>query len=305
MESKQYLTITGGLELGSMQADNGATLVVFGSMTVDGLSCFLSQLTGAVEITGNLLGNTQNADRYDPTGTTYLGLSGSATNPQLLEVMSQDLGTNASGFTDNFAYGTLVPGRGAGSSSTGYVKLVDQSVNAPGTGSEALYTDSLVVSPGTTLDLNGLHLYTRAAQIYGTVVGGSIIQIPSGGALSLSSPTPGSISTPGQLDEWTFYGMAGHCITAFVDTGVNSPTPPLSPCLDYARVRLLDANNDVLATANNGNYGYVVTLTDVALPADGTYRIEVDAPSGPGTRRARATTLSRPGTSPRLSPPLP
>ena len=67
-----------------------------------------------------------------------------------------------------------------------------------------------LVPTGTTLDLNGLHLYARAAQITGTVVGGTITQIPNGGALSLNSPTPGDISTAGELDDWTFFGRAVH-----------------------------------------------------------------------------------------------
>ena len=46
-----------------------------------------------------------------------------------------------------------------------YVKLVDQSDNSGGTGAEAVYASSVVVTAGTTLDLNGLHLYARAAQV--------------------------------------------------------------------------------------------------------------------------------------------
>ena len=41
---------------------------------------------------------------------------------------------------------------------------------------EALYVNSLVVPNGSTLDLNGLHVYTRGTQLGGNVVGGSVSQ---------------------------------------------------------------------------------------------------------------------------------
>ena len=59
-----------------------------------------------------------------------------------------------------------------------YVQLVDQSKNiaAPESIPEAVYCNSLAIPSGTTLDLNGLNLYTYAAnsQISGSVINGQI-----------------------------------------------------------------------------------------------------------------------------------
>jgi hypothetical protein len=71
-----------------------------------------------------------------------------------------------------------------------YLQLVDQSYNSSGTGSEAVYTNSLTISSGTTLDLNGLHLYTRQLLIDGTVVNGTITQVPPSAPQVLGTPAP-------------------------------------------------------------------------------------------------------------------
>jgi len=67
---------------------------------------------------------------------------GNASEPQLLEVMGQDLGNVPVGFIHNFAYSNLSLANNT------YLRLVDNSDNAPGTGNEALYVDSLIVACG-------------------------------------------------------------------------------------------------------------------------------------------------------------
>jgi hypothetical protein len=114
-----------------------------------------------INIRGSLAGNTLNADQFSPGLINFNG-SGTAAAPQTLEVMSQDLGNVAAGFTNNFAY------YGLSLSNSTYVRLVDNSHNSQGGAAEALYVDNLNVPGGSTLDLNGLHLYTRIAQIHGT-----------------------------------------------------------------------------------------------------------------------------------------
>jgi hypothetical protein len=146
--------------------------------------------------------------------------AGSSGTPQLLEAMSQDLGAAGLGFAQNFAYGTISLANNT------YVRLVDESQNSGGTGAEALYVDSLVVPAGCTLDLNGLHLYARATQIPGSIVGGSVAQVPDNGPLLLGVPTSGAISVAGQLDEWTFSGSAGQSVLVLVDLGSGNVLPP-------------------------------------------------------------------------------
>jgi hypothetical protein len=156
---------------GSILLDNGASIDLNGSVILDGMNFLTSQPSATINISGDLLGGTLNANQYVPQGTTCLDGSGNATSPQLLELMGKDLGAVPAGFTRNFAYSTLALGNST------YVKLVDQSDNAMGTDIESLYVNSLIVPAGTTLDLNGFHLYAQATQIEGTIVGGAVIPV--------------------------------------------------------------------------------------------------------------------------------
>src|SRR5439155_26776820 len=87
-----------------------------------------------------------------------------------------------------------------------YVKLVDNAHNSAGTGAEAGYAGDLVVPAGTTLNLNGLHVYVRAAQINGTVVNGSVSLIADGPPAQYAATTPGGIATAGEGAERAFSG---------------------------------------------------------------------------------------------------
>ncbi|MBI2875410.1 MAG: cadherin-like domain-containing protein [Candidatus Tectomicrobia bacterium] len=269
------LTISNGLtNTGTVGAVNGATLRVNGPFTVDNLGQIVGRASGVVSVRENMLGDTRNADRYAPLSEVRFDGSGTVVSPQLMEVMGKDLGAVSEGFSRNFVYSTL------SLSSNTYVRLVDQSDNAAGAGAEALYVNSLVVPVGTTLDLNGLHLYMRAAQVNGTIVGGRLEQVPDSGPIVWSAAASGSIGISGEIDEWTFFGRAGRSVTVALNPGSGTPPTPLLPYLGYAQVQLLDANDNVLATASNGGYGQNVIFTDVALPADGNYRIQVRASAG-------------------------
>ena len=68
-------------------------------------------------------------------------------------------------------------------------------------------------------------------------------------------------------------------MTIFVDTGSGSQIEPLPPRLDYAEVRLYDAEDNLVATGSNSAAGEAAALLAVQLPTDGTYRLEVSAPT--------------------------
>ena len=96
-----------------------------------------------------------------------------------LEVASADLGAVREGFENNFAWLELLVGS---EDSAAHLQLVDAFDNASGT--EAVYVDRLVVPAGSSLDLNGLNLYYRVADIAGQVN-------TSGGALfAVAVPEP-------------------------------------------------------------------------------------------------------------------
>jgi len=122
---------------------------------------------GVIDLSGSLLGNTHNASQYQVVGTLSVS-GGTASTPQLFEAMSNDLGAVPAGFINNFADGTLDFGAG------GYTQLVDQSRNSGSTQPEAVYAYNLVVEPGATLNLNGLHLYVGSEEVAGTIVGGTV-----------------------------------------------------------------------------------------------------------------------------------
>ena len=157
---------------GTMSAASG-TLAINCSLAVVNSGELASTASGTITISGNLLGNTQNASLYVPQGTLRFNGSGTAAAPQLLEAMGCDMGLALGGFLNNFDYGTL-----ALTSST-YVKLVDQSQNTTSGTSEALYVHTLTVPAGATLNLNGLNVYVWTSQISGTILNGTVQQMPT------------------------------------------------------------------------------------------------------------------------------
>ena len=163
---------------GNVEVDSGTLALTGSSVTVNGYGSLATQPAATLSITGNLLGSTQQADLFSPEGTLLLNGSGNASSPQLLEVMSQDLGNVESGFTNNFAYGTIALG------SNTYVQLVDNAHNSSGNGPEAIYVNALIVPSGTTLDLNGFHLYAPVRRSWARSSTGLCLIPPKAGGLS-------------------------------------------------------------------------------------------------------------------------
>jgi len=259
------------LGLGSISVQGGS-LSINGGVVLGTSGYIASALTATLLLSGGVTGTTGNVSLFRPLGSLTIQGPGSASSPQLLEVMSQDLGNELAGFQGNFHYGTIALANNA------YVQLVDQAQNSAGsTGPEALYVDSLVVPAGTTLDLNGLSVYTRESQIDGTVINGTIEQVGSGGPIAFADTVPGTIATAGQVDSWTFFGRAGSGATVFVNPGNASAPAALVPYIENAQVSLIDPNGNVLATANDADPGNLLTLPGVSLPVDGVYTIQVQA----------------------------
>jgi RHS repeat-associated protein len=262
---------------GTLGARDTGRLTLVKSAAINQSGILVGQPETTITVQGNLVGTTRNADQYATQGMVTLAGSGTAAAPQLLETMSNDVGNVAAGFQKNFAYGAVALANNT------YVQLVDKAHNSAGTGPEAVYAGSLLVPAGTTLDLNGLHLYARAAQITGTVMNGSVSLVPGGGPVQFAALTPGTITTAGAVDDWTFFGRAGHAVQVFVGTGSGSLFAPLSPSLNFAQVELVSPSGSVVATATNATGGADVILRAVTLPADGTYHIRIQAAPGHAT----------------------
>jgi len=95
---------------------------------------------------------------------------------ETFEVAGKDLGLTRQGFWNNFVLESLV----LGGHDVGEVQLVDLFDNQlDWDRPEALYVRELIVGPGSTLDLNGLHLYSLCSKIdpNGSVIGGELDQI--------------------------------------------------------------------------------------------------------------------------------
>lgn len=272
------LKITGTFSVqGSLILDANGVLDVAGILNLGNPGILSCDTSAVMTISGSLLGDTRNADRYHPTAVVTFDGSGTSASPQLLEAMSKDLGNVAAGYTRNFAFGSLAL------SNNTYVKLVDQSDNGGGASAEALYVNALSVPAGSKLDLNGIHVYARTTQINGTVLGGFVNPLPDGGPLSLDRSVSGQISVAGETDEWTLFGRAGRAATVLLNPGTSGSPAALSPTLNFAQVRILDPNGNTLASANSTTSGTLLSLLAVPLPSDGVYRVRVSAAAGHAT----------------------
>ncbi len=260
------------INYGSLEAAQEGTIDLGLSLEINGSSRIASAPSGTIEVGEHLLGDSRNADLFDPNGIVVLDGNGTADSPQFLEVMGRDFGEALDGFSRNFVYGTLALDEGT------YVQLVDLSDNSPGNDPEALYVDSIIVPEGTTLDLDGLNVYVRGTVIEGTVLGGAIIQISDSGPIPFDTSVSGTIGLVGEIDEWEFFGSAGQSVTVSANPTNRELPAPLIPFLGSVEATLIDANDNVLAIATSTNRNELVTLLDVVLPADGMYRILIHAP---------------------------
>jgi YD repeat-containing protein len=268
---------------GTIQASAGGVVDINSPLAIHGQSMLVSQPPGVVRVAEHLHGNVTSPLRFTPEGNTTFDGVGTAGSPQLLEIMSHDMGTNTAGFSQNFVYGTLELAKNT------YVRLVDQSDNSPGTNAEALYVNFLIVPAGCTLDLNGFNVYMRAAAVAGSLLNGSFAQVPDSGPLTLGTATPGAIALVGELDEWTWFGRAGEVITVVVDAGSDSVP---APRLEWVEVQVLHSVGGVLASNVNTAGGRALVLPDITVPSDGLCRVQVRAhPSYPSSMGNYAVTV--------------
>ncbi|WP_442481397.1 PEP-CTERM sorting domain-containing protein [Aeoliella sp. SH292] len=126
-----------------------------------------------------------NATRLAELSNTTFVFAGSdlaGAQAGLFEIAGADMGAVEEGYTNNFALGGLTIGQGA---TIGNLKLSDLLLNGgPEATPQALYVDQLNLTAGSTLDLNGLNLYYRSGSILGTVLGGTLTQLPGSGGLA-------------------------------------------------------------------------------------------------------------------------
>ena len=132
----------------------------------------------AIHMTGAAFEN-QSTDPAKLAGLANLALlyDGHTGQTDPFELAGADLGSDMAGFVNNFALGAMTLEDKA------IVKLVDDfnnlHRNAVGGSDEALYLSSLTMLPGSTLDLNGFHLYVANLDLQGgSIINGSLISLP-------------------------------------------------------------------------------------------------------------------------------
>ena len=174
LETGNNYSTAGNLELGPEARINVSESVFFGK------GAFLNAEAGStIHITGPHQGPVTGHRRratFDVRGTDAEAMSGLADltlifegggeHVATLEVAGRDLGDVSEGFGDggatNFALDVLQIG-GADVAEVQLIDLVDNNphFDAP----DALYVRNLIVGPGSHLDLNGLNIYYRTAEI--------------------------------------------------------------------------------------------------------------------------------------------
>jgi hypothetical protein len=252
---------------GTLEATGGGTLTVGSPLTESAGSTLSDSATSQINLGGNLIASNTGASSFQPLGNVTLNGSGTSSSPQTLEVMSADLGNVPAGFTNNFAYNALAI------SSGDYVSLVDQSHNSTGTGPEAVYVNSLSVPAGTTLNLNGLHVYARAAQVAGTVVGGSI-------TVGKSNPTV-TWASPASIPFGTALGAAQLDANANVQ-GTFVYTPAAGTFLPVGGNQTLSV---LFTPADATDYNSVTTTTQITVTANNILLVTNTLDSGAGSLR--------------------
>ena len=79
------------------------------------------------------------------------------------------------------------------------------------------------------------------------------------------------------MEDWTFFDRGGNTVTVSLDPGSGTAGGPSTPYLEWAQVQLIDPTGKVLKSITSTVAGAILKLSNVALPADGTYTIAVTA----------------------------
>jgi hypothetical protein len=167
---------------GTLEATSGSLNITLPLTEASGSTLYESA-SSSIALAGSLTASNTGPSSFQPLGSMTLMGKGTAASPQLLEVMSSDLGNLPAGFTNNFAYGSLSVASGD------YVKLTDLANNSGGAGPEAIYVNSLSIPTGATLDLNGLHVYANKTQLGGKIAGETT-------SLAGTGPNPSNAAQP-------------------------------------------------------------------------------------------------------------
>ncbi|MCA9095785.1 MAG: PPC domain-containing protein, partial [Planctomycetaceae bacterium] len=258
---------------GELAALDGGLIHLRGTTVFSESSTLTQSGDGTIRLFRGFSSEMISPSQFKVSGIVTFDGTGTAGNPNLLEVMGVDRGLTSAGFQNNFGFGML------SLNGAEYVKLVDEVDNSYGNGPEALYANSIFVPAGTTLDLNGFNVYVRSLLLEGQVINGTIQQMLDSGELAVGTPTPGVISTSGERDEWTFFSRADRDLTIEINFGSGGVNPALQPSLDWGTVTVFDPNGQILAVESSTEGG-VIRFRHLQTPLEGSYRVRIQASNG-------------------------
>ena len=262
-------------ELDSFSLSGGSTALVPASVRLAPSALFSVSDSSVYSTTGSLLVEPSSPLSFVPSGTFRFVGAGTTAAPQFLEAVSNDVGLTAAGFSAaNYLFGSLEVGPNT------WVRVTNQADNSPGA-TEAIYTNSLIVRAGATLDLMNFRLYTRAVYIEagGRVINGDVEPVfRDGGNLVLGQPTPGKVDAVAQVDEWTFFARAGGSVALRLNPGSSAQPAAVAPQLSVGRVELIDPLGRTVAFAISPSAGALASISSIVLPLEGIYKVLVSAP---------------------------
>ncbi len=289
------VTISGG----TLNLQGSGTVNINGNLTIDGKGALSTSSSSTLNVTGSILGTTTNVASFNPQGTVILDGSGTSASPQLLEAMSDDFGNMASGYIQNFAYGTLELAANT------YAELVDNSANSPGNAPNAVYVNTLIVPSGTTLNLNGLHLYALQSTINGTVTGGTVspptdnwISTSSGNWNVASNWSTGAVPTSSSV---VIINVPGATPTITISSGTQSvlSLTAADPISITGGSLIVSASSTISGALSMTGGKVEATGTGVSLAVTGTTTasgVGLDAYSGATISLPQLTSYTDPST---------
>lgn len=267
-------TSGGNVTLNSVLTNQG-TINVKAPVTLSG--AFTNGATVNVATTSvPLLLQTIQGATYDDLGNVTLNGNGTSSKPQLLEVLSSNLGATNAGFTNNSVFNSLSLGNKT------YAKLQDLERDHGGsTGAEAVYVNTLNVPAGTTLNLNGLHLYAAVRNISGTVINGTVtpaLPFTTDSEAVFGTGTAGTFTVRVFGSPAATYSVTGGTLpsglTLNATTGVLSGTP---------------------AATTGGVYHLTLTANSPAVTATQAFTLYVDQPASFTSAKSATFTMKAHG----------
>lgn len=164
---------------GLLKITDSAAVVEVSDFVTLGASAEVNAVPGAAIHLTRWVNNSVHPEYLGDLRHLALVFEGNPAVAKPFELAGLDLGPSISGFTGNFAQGTVEFG---GDDGAGWVQLVDSFNNSTANANpEVLYVKRLILNAGSTLDLNGKTVYYyRFTDNGGTLMtnGGQLIQVP-------------------------------------------------------------------------------------------------------------------------------